>query len=83
MNRVAPLQVRRIGVYTAIALLIFYGLCHLTGIAAFICGVLFLAFTVWILSRTFDPLPRSFWWFCVLIGCVGGMGLLLVRTASS
>ena len=83
MDKRAPLRNNRVGAVIAIALVVIYGLWHLSGVWAFVFGSLFLAFGVWVLSKLWNPLPRSFWWYCVLVTCLGGIGLLLFKSTST
>ena len=83
MDKRAPLRINRAGAVIAIALVVIYGLWHLSGAWAFVFGSIFLAFGVWVLSKLWNPLPRSFWWYCVLATCLGGIGLLLIKSTSA
>ena len=83
MNKRALSQVNGFGALIAIVLVVICGLRYLTGAGAFIFGAIFLAFSVWALSRIWNPLPRSFWWFCILMTCLGGIGLLLFKSATA
>ena len=83
MDKRVPLRINGAGVFIAIALVIIYGLWHLTGAWAFVFGALFLAFALWALSKIWNPLPKSFWWYCILATCLGGIGLLLIKSASA
>ncbi|WP_144022228.1 hypothetical protein [Caballeronia sordidicola] len=82
MYKRASLQLNGLGGFIAIALVVVYGLFQLSGIWALACGVLFLFFAAWVASKVWNPLPKSFWWYCILATCIGGIGLLIVKTAS-
>jgi hypothetical protein len=79
MDKRASLQ---LGGFIAIALVVVYGLFHLSGTWALTCGVVLLIFAAWMVSKIWNPLPKSFWWYFILATCLGGIGLLLVKTAS-
>jgi hypothetical protein len=79
MDKRASLQ---LGGFIAIALVVVYGLFHLSGPWALTCGVVLLIFAAWMVSKIWNPLPKSFWWYFILATCLGGIGLLLVKTAS-
>lgn len=81
MHKGASLQLNGFGGLIAIALVIVYGLLHVSGIWAFGCGALFLLSALWMASKLWNPLPKSFWWYCILATCVGAIGLLIVKTA--
>ena len=83
MDKRALSQVNGFGALIGIVLVVICGLRYLTGAGAFIFGALFLAFSVWALSIMWNPLPRSFWWFCILTTCLGGIGLLLFKSATA
>ncbi|MFT4439443.1 hypothetical protein [Caballeronia sp. 15715] len=83
MDKRTSFRLNGFGGFIVIALVIVYGLFHLSGIWALTCGALFLLFAAWMVSKTWNPLPKSFWWFCILATCLGGIGLLLVKTASA
>jgi hypothetical protein len=83
MHKRASLQLNGLGGFIAIALVIAYGLLHVSGIYALACGGLFLLFAAWMVSKVWNPLPKSFWWYCILGTCLGGIGLLIVKTAST
>lgn len=83
MDKRASLQLNGFGGFIAIGLVVVYGLCHLSGTWALACGVLFLFFAAWMVWKVWNPLPNSFWWYCILATCLAGIGLLLVNTASA
>ena len=82
MNERSPGKTNSFTAFIAIAVVVVYGLWHLTGAGAFAFGALCLAFAVWILSKIWNPLPKSFWWFCILVTCLGVVGLLLIKNTN-
>ena len=82
MDKRASLRLNGPGGFIAIALVVVYGLFHLSGAWAFACGALFLLFAIWMVSNLWHPLPKSFWWYCLLGVCLGGIGLLLLKSSN-
>jgi hypothetical protein len=83
MDKRASLQLNGFGGFIAIALVAVYGLFHLPGAWEFACGAIFLLFAAWMMSNFLNPLPKSFWWYCILGSSLAAIGLLLARTAGA
>jgi hypothetical protein len=84
MDKRASLHPQGIGGGIAILLLVIvYGLARLTGSWALACGMLLLVFAAWMVSKLWKPLPKSYWWYCALVSCLGVVGLLIVKSASA
>jgi hypothetical protein len=83
MDKRASLYPSGIGGAIAISLLVIvYGLAQFMGSWALACGTLLLAFAAWMVSKLWKPLPKSYWWYCGLVCCLGVVGLFIVKSAS-
>jgi hypothetical protein len=84
MDKRAPLHANRVGAGIALSLLLVVGgLARLMGSWALACGTLLLVFAAWMVSMLWKPLPKSYWWFCVLASCLGVVGLFILKSASA
>jgi hypothetical protein len=82
METRASLQPLRLSGAISIVLVVLYAMPRLAGVWALVCGTLFLAFAAWIVSKLWKPLPKSYWWFWALATCLGGIGLLIIKSVS-
>lgn len=83
MNLRVSVRISRVGVFSASALMVIYGLWHLSGAWAFVIGSLFLGTAACVISKIWSPLPKSFWWYCALFSCLGLVSLLIIRSATA
>jgi len=61
MNTRAAIKLSQLGVCSASPILVIYGLSRLSDAWAFVIGSLFLGVAACVISKTWSPLPKSFW----------------------